>query len=557
MLRRRRQMRKLRRVARVLLELDPARRPAVETRLRPRSRAVFGRGCSGRVRSRRARPTRVGPIPPPAAATLPAQARMTATPVPTLHLSVNGGSTRARRATRAAEVACGGYAAAASGGGSSSRRLNDSDSSRLRRRRLPSPASSSSSKIARASGVQPASPAAPLGRRASRAAPRSARPRRRSAGRRAAARPCRSSGSPAAGTRRRSGPARRRRSSWAPKPNAIAAPASRPRWLTRKRRCLPSPTVDERGRARSRRRAASRPGCRGRTARGAPSSSQSGSPSSAPATTASTGDPRAQVVVGQHLVGVRGERRGERLDALGADRQPGGGAVAAEALEVLRRRRRARRAGRTRPSSGPSPSSRRRCRRSARPAGRSARRAARRRSRSRPRASPRRRRRSRGGGGAPPATTRSRRSPRAGSAPRRPAARGSAPRAPRRAASASRWSSVSSSSSAASGRPSRPAALIRGASRKPIAPSSQAAGSTPATRISARRPGFCVCASRRRPEARERAVLVDERHDVGDGRERDDVEVPLEERMARAEQRLGELPDDARCRRGRRRDSRP
>ena len=51
-------------------------------------------------------------------------------------------------------------------------------------------------------------------------------------------------------------------------------------------------------------------------------------------------------------------------------------------------------------------------------AGCTARRAARRRSRSRPRASPRRRRRSRGGGGAPRATTRSGRPPRAGSAPR-------------------------------------------------------------------------------------------------------------------------------------------
>ena len=63
--------------------------------------------------------------------------------------------------------------------------------------------------------------------------------------------------------------------------------------------------------------------------------------------------------------------------------------------------------------------------------------------------------------------------------------------------------------------------------------------------MSARSPGFCVCASRRRPSERERAVLVDERHDVGDGRERDDVEVPVEERVPRAEQRLGELPDDA------------
>ena len=45
-------------------------------------------------------------------------------------------------------------------------------------------------------------------------------------------------------------------------------------------------------------------------------------------------------------------------------------------------------------------------------------------------------------------------------------------------------------------------------------------------------------------EERERAVLVDERHDVGDGGERNDVQVPLEKRMLGAEQRLRELPDD-------------
>ena len=45
-------------------------------------------------------------------------------------------------------------------------------------------------------------------------------------------------------------------------------------------------------------------------------------------------------------------------------------------------------------------------------------------------------------------------------------------------------------------------------------------------------------------EQRERAALVDERDDVGDGRERDDVEVAVEERMPGSEERLGELPDD-------------
>ena len=88
---------------------------------------------------------------------------------------------------------------------------------------------------------------------------------------------------------------------------------------------------------------------------------------------------------------------------------------------------------------------------------------------------------------------------------------------------------------------------MRGASRNPIADSSSAAASTPADahqRLEARLLGLGEAPQ---PEQRERAVLVDERDDVGDGRERDDVEVALEKRMRRAEQRLGELPDDARA----------
>jgi hypothetical protein len=49
------------------------------------------------------------------------------------------------------------------------------------------------------------------------------------------------------------------------------------------------------------------------------------------------------------------------------------------------------------------------------------------------------------------------------------------------------------------------------------------------------------------PGERERAVLVEQRHDVGHGRERDEIEVLLEERVGRSQQRLGELPDDARA----------
>ncbi len=46
-------------------------------------------------------------------------------------------------------------------------------------------------------------------------------------------------------------------------------------------------------------------------------------------------DPRPKVVVGQLAVGVLAERLGERLDVLRLDREAGGGAVTAEALEVL------------------------------------------------------------------------------------------------------------------------------------------------------------------------------------------------------------------------------
>src|SRR5262249_6564599 len=47
---------------------------------------------------------------------------------------------------------------------------------------------------------------------------------------------------------------------------------------------------------------------------------------------------RREVVLRQGAVGVLGERRRERLDRLGPDRQPGGGAVAAVPLEVGRAR---------------------------------------------------------------------------------------------------------------------------------------------------------------------------------------------------------------------------
>ena len=192
--------------------------------------------------------------------------------------------------------------------------------------------------------------------RATRAAPRSPRARRRRAGRRAAARPCRSSGSPAGGTRRRSGPAAAGGRAAAPRPNAIAEPASRPRWRTRKRRCLPSPTS---------------PGC-DRLAAGDEqrhvrvAEAERREPRRAPREVErqrGAGDDRVdprhgrEVVVGEHRVGVRGERGGEGLELVRARsraRRRRGGRRSARGARSTRR---ARRAGRTPAASGPSPSS--------------------------------------------------------------------------------------------------------------------------------------------------------------------------------------------------------
>ena len=71
-------------------------------------------------------------------------------------------------------------------------------------------------------------------------------------------------------------------------------------------------------------------------------------------------------------------------------------------------------------------------------------------------------------------------------------------------ASARTGSSVSISSTPLSARCIRPAALIRGAKRKPIVFSSISAGSTCATRISARSPGRCVRAKATRPSRTRR-----------------------------------------------------
>ena len=98
-------------------------------------------------------------------------------------------------------------------------------------------------------------------------------------------------------------------------------------------------------------------------------------------------------------------------------------------------------------------------------------------------------------------------------------------RARRRSAPRAAASSVSSSSSAASARCRRPAALSRGARRKPTARASTRRGSTCATRISARRPGLRASRAARQALAHEAAVLAAQRDAVGHGGERDEVEV--------------------------------
>ena len=58
-------------------------------------------------------------------------------------------------------------------------------------------------------------------------------------------------------------------------------------------------------------------------------------------------------------------------------------------------------------------------------------------------------------------------------------------------------------------------------------------------------PGLLRACEPAQARRRERAVLVDERHDVGDRRERDEIGVTGDRGMLGAEQRLGELDDDA------------
>ena len=110
--------------------------------------------------------------------------------------------------------------------------------------------------------------------------------------------------------------------------------------------------------------------------------------------------------------------------------------------------------------------------------------------------------------------------------------------------------SVSSSSSAARGWPSRPAALMRGASRNAdLRRRRRPPGSTRATFINACSPGFCVRASARRP------AIASERFSPTSGTTSAIVASATRSRWRRehlrvdAEERLAELVDDARCRR--------
>ena len=103
-------------------------------------------------------------------------------------------------------------------------------------------------------------------------------------------------------------------------------------------------------------------------------------------------------------------------------------------------------------------------------------------------------------------------------------------------------SSVSISSTPASARYSRPAALIRGANRNARSPSSSCVGSHFEAAINARNPGRRVLPHLHQPPPDQRPVLPDQRHHVGDRRQRHQVEVAL----AVLPQRTSQLPSNRR-----------
>ena len=209
------------------------------------------------------------------------------------------------------------------------------------------------------------------------------------------------------------------------------------------------------------------------------------------------------------------------------DRQARGGLVAAVAQQVAGARRAGRRAGRSAGSSAPSRCPPRRRARSAPPGGGGARRSARRRCRSRPGASPRRRAR----GASPARVLGDQRLGLEADPGLDVAALGvDARRARRRRRGRARGPR----SAAARARRRRgtggPAAFRRGPSRKPIAALVEPA------RVHARdlhqRPqaGLARGGQRAQALAHEAAVLALQRHDVGDGGQRDEVQVLVGQR---------------------------
>ena len=86
-------------------------------------------------------------------------------------------------------------------------------------------------------------------------------------------------------------------------------------------------------------------------------------------------------------------------------------------------------------------------------------------------------------------------------------------------------SSVVSICTAIIARSSRPAALIRGARPKPTIPAvNRFLSSEPLTSIRARRPTLGPGGDRRQAMPDDDSILIRKRHDVGDGRQRDQTQ---------------------------------
>ena len=125
----------------------------------------------------------------------------------------------------------------------------------------------------------------------------------------------------------------------------------------------------------------------------------------------------------------------------------------------------------------------------------------------------------------PPPGPRRRRAPRRGCAARSPAGPGSRDRAPRPGPGPSRASSVSSRRTPRPASSSRPAALMRGARRKPTWPAvTGTASPTPATRLRARSPGRRVRRQHLQAPAHQDAVRAHQRDHVGHRAERHQVQ---------------------------------